>query len=86
MNICKGDEVLVICGKDKGKKGIVKIVFARTSLVLVEDVNRFKKAMKIGQNNNDNFVVKERPICSSKLKVIKKATKTYSKVKKEIKG
>jgi len=90
MNIHKGDEVVVICGKDKGKKGIVKVVFSKTSLVLVEGVNKVKRAMKIGQGNTENFVVKEKPIYSSKVKVVKKnKTNTESKggsAKKKIKG
>ena len=85
MNIRKGDEVVVICGKDKGKKGIVKVVFSKLSLVLVEGVNKFKRAVKINQNNNENFLIKERPIHVSKVKVIKKIEKEEKKSKKKIK-
>ena len=82
MNVNKGDEVVVICGKDKGKKGIVKMVFLKANLIVVEGVNKFKKAMKVNQNNNENYLIKERPIFPSKVKVINKAKKTtHSKVK-----
>ena len=75
MKICKGDEVVVVSGKDKGKKGVVQLVMAKSMLVLVEGVNKFKKAVKIGQNNNENFLIKERPMLTSKVKVLKKAPK-----------
>ena len=76
MNVNKGDEVVVIHGKDKGKKGIVKAVFLKANLIIVEGVNKFKKAVKVNQNNNENFLIKERPIFPSKVKVINKAKKT----------
>ena len=86
MKVKKGDEVLVISGKDKGKKGIVKTVLVKVSLLLVEGVNKYKKATKISQNNNENFVITERPISVSKVKVVKKAQKSVSKKgKKDIK-
>lgn len=91
MNVNKGDEVIVIRGKDKGRKGIVKAVFLKANLILVEGVNKFKKAMKVNQNNNENFLIKERPIFPSKVKVINRAKKTTpsktkgKNIKKEVK-
>ena len=43
-----GDEVLVLAGKDKGKKGIVSAM-AGTNKVVVEGVNIVKKHQKIYQ-------------------------------------
>lgn len=77
--ICKGDEVVVIHGKDKKKKGIVKSVFTKKNFIIVEGLNKFKKALKIGNGNNEHFVERERPIFLSKVKVIKKADKKSSK-------
>lgn len=86
MKVKKGDEVVVISGKDKGKKGVVKVVLAKVSLLLVEGINKYKKATKISQNNNENFLITERPIKASKVKVVKKSQKGVSKKsKKEIK-
>ena len=39
MKIKKGDEVLVVTGKDKGKKGKVMKVFPAHSKALVEKIN-----------------------------------------------
>lgn len=44
--IKKGDEVIVIAGKDKGKKGIVKKVLCHGRSLLVEGINMVKKHQK----------------------------------------
>ena len=46
MRIKKGDNVIVIAGKDKGSEGKVLRVFPHKSLVLVEGVNMQKKHQK----------------------------------------
>ncbi|OGZ10902.1 MAG: 50S ribosomal protein L24 [Candidatus Lloydbacteria bacterium RIFCSPHIGHO2_02_FULL_51_22] len=46
MNIKKGDNVIVMTGKDKGKKGKILRVFPKKSLVLVENVNAKKRHTK----------------------------------------
>lgn len=43
--IRKGDEVIVIAGKDKGKRGTV-LAWSGEEHVLVEGINRAKKHMK----------------------------------------
>lgn len=43
MKIKKGDNIIVIAGKDKGKKGKVVEAFPREDLVVVEGVNMRKK-------------------------------------------
>ncbi len=46
MHIKKGDTVIVIAGKDKGKKGKVLSVNTKTDRVLVENVNMVTKHQK----------------------------------------
>ena len=43
MKIKKDDTVLVIVGKDKGKKGKVRFAYPKKQLLLVEGVNFIKK-------------------------------------------
>jgi large subunit ribosomal protein L24 len=43
MNIKKNDTVLVIAGKDKGKKGKVRFAYPRQGKVMVEGLNFIKK-------------------------------------------
>jgi large subunit ribosomal protein L24 len=46
IKIRKGDEVIVIGGKDRGKTGTVKAVDPRRDRVYVEGLNIVKKAMR----------------------------------------
>ncbi len=45
-NIKKGDEVVVIAGKDKGRRGVVLKVLADEDKVLVENINMIKRHTK----------------------------------------
>ncbi|MFA5178342.1 MAG: 50S ribosomal protein L24 [Candidatus Paceibacterota bacterium] len=46
MKIKKNDQVLIISGDDKGKKGKVLKVSSKTNRILVEGVNMVKKHIK----------------------------------------
>jgi large subunit ribosomal protein L24 len=46
MKIRKGDNVLVIAGKDRGKKGKVRFAYPREQKVIVEGINFVKKHSK----------------------------------------
>ena len=46
MKIHKDDNVLVITGKDRGKKGKVRFAYPREQRVLVEGINMIKKHSK----------------------------------------
>lgn len=51
MKIKKNDQVIVITGKDKGKKGRVMRAFPKEQMVLVEKINYHKKALRRSQAN-----------------------------------
>jgi large subunit ribosomal protein L24 len=46
MKIHKGDTVLVITGKDRGKKGKVRFAYPREQKIIVEGINFVKKHSK----------------------------------------
>jgi len=46
MHVKKGDNVIVLTGRDKGKKGKVLQAFPKKNRVLVEGVNKVKKHQK----------------------------------------
>jgi large subunit ribosomal protein L24 len=46
MRIHKDDTVLVIAGKDRGKKGKVRFAYPRKNQVIVEGINFIKKHSK----------------------------------------
>ena len=49
--IKKGDLVVVIAGRDKGKQGRVLEVFSETDRLVVEGVQRVTKHVKAGQSS-----------------------------------
>jgi large subunit ribosomal protein L24 len=51
MKVKKGDEVLVIAGKDRGVKGKVISADPITNKVIVEGVNRVKKHTRLSTTN-----------------------------------
>lgn len=63
MHVKKDDTVLVITGKDKGKKGRVIASFPKENRVLVEGINMVKKHAKPSQTNPQGGIVnQEAPI------------------------
>ena len=46
MNLVKGDKVIVIAGRDKGKTGTIQKVIPEQNRVVVENVNVRKKCNK----------------------------------------
>ena len=51
MHVKKGDKVVVISGKDKGKEGTILEAYPKKELVLVEGVNYVKKHAQPSQDN-----------------------------------
>jgi large subunit ribosomal protein L24 len=56
--LLKGDQVQVISGKDKGKKGKVLSVFPDLKMVMVDGVNMVKRSTKPNQNFQGGIVEK----------------------------
>jgi large subunit ribosomal protein L24 len=57
MHIKKGDAVVVITGKDKGRRGRVLRVLPKADRVLVEGVNLIKRHTKPSQRNQQGGIV-----------------------------
>ncbi len=63
MKIRKNDNVLVIAGKDKGKKGKIRFAYPKNGRVLVEGVNFIKKHAKAtGQVRQAGIIEREEPV------------------------
>ena len=63
MKIRKNDTVLVIAGKDKGKKGKVRFAYPKKERILVEGINFIKKHSKArGQMRQAGIIDLEAPI------------------------
>ena len=63
MNIKKGDTVLIISGKDRGKEGTVSRALPQDSKVIVEGLNIVKKHVKPqGQGRPGGIIDKAMPL------------------------
>lgn len=71
MKIKKGDTVLIISGKDKGKKSKVLEAFPKESKILVEGINLMKKHQKPKRSGEKGQVIElPKPINVSNVKLI----------------
>lgn len=80
--IKKGDEVIVIAGKDKGKIGKILSLIDKGEKFLVEGINLVKKHVKANPNINERggIVSKPMPIHRSNVMVYDAASKKGSRV------
>ena len=69
-NIKKNDTVLVLTGKDKGKKGKVLRVIPKKDAVVVEKVNVAKKHQKPTRDFQGGIVEKPLPLKQSKVMLL----------------
>jgi len=58
-HVKKGDEVEVIAGNHKGKRGTVLSVNVGKSQVVVEGARKIKKAVRPTENNPDGGIVEQ---------------------------
>ena len=71
LHIKKGDEVIILAGKDKGQKGKVLKVFVKEQRALVEGANMVSKSTKPSAKHPQGGIVKqEAPIHISNLSLI----------------
>jgi large subunit ribosomal protein L24 len=80
--IKKGDEVIVIAGKDKGRKGVVLTVLSDGERLLVEGINTVKKHVKANPNTGERggIVIKTMPIHRSNIMLYDQASGKGSRV------
>src|SRR5271170_2599221 len=84
--IKKGDEVLVIAGKDKGRRGSVMEVIEgekrRGKRLVVDGINMVKKHVKANPNAGEQGGIKMKPksIDSSNVKIYNAATQKGDRV------
>ena len=57
MRLKKGDKVVVIAGKDKGKEGKILVVDRKNNKVIVEGINMITKHVKPNAMNQQGGIV-----------------------------
>lgn len=67
LKIKKGDHVIVLAGRDKGKHGEVIEVRPKESRALVRGVNMVRRHQKQSQSQDGGIISKEAPIQLSNL-------------------
>ena len=73
MKIRKGDTVLVIAGKDKGKEGTVERVLPKEEKVIVTGVNTAKRHQQARRANESSGIIdKDMPIHVSNVMLVHK--------------
>ncbi len=83
MKIKKGDNVIVIAGKDKGKTGIVEAIIKKDEMVLVDGVHVITKHQSNRRRGSQGQVIKKSaPIHVSNVMIVegKKPTRVGYRV------
>lgn len=85
MHVRKNDQVVVLAGNYKGKKGKVLKVFPEKHRIIVEGVNFIKKHSRPTQQNPQGGIIqKEGPIHVSNVMVICPKCSTPSRMGKQM--
>ncbi|KAG6492779.1 hypothetical protein ZIOFF_047744 [Zingiber officinale] len=72
--ILRGDNVMIIRGKDKGETGIIKRVIRSQNIVIVEGKILVKKHIKQGQGHEGGIFTIEAPLHVSNVQVLDPVT------------
>ena len=78
----RGDTVVVISGKYKGKQGRIKKILLDDDKVIIEGINLVKRHMKPNPRNQQGGIIeKEAPLWASKVMPLDPKTKKPTRVK-----
>ena len=80
MNFKVGDEVVVITGSDKGKKGKIIKTLRKENKVVVEGVHIVKKHQKPTGQESGGILEVEAPIAASNVMIIDPKTKKRTRI------
>ena len=86
MRIKKGDTVVVLAGKDKGKQGTVLKAMPKEDKVIVEGVNIQTKHQKQTQKEAAEIKHQEGPIHVSNVMLVDSKTKKPTRVGYKVEG
>lgn len=82
LRIRKGDKVLVLAGKDKGKTGKVITVNPDKGRALVEGVNMIKKSVRKSQQHPQGAILSQEALIHiSNLSLVDPASNKHTRIK-----
>ena len=71
MRIRKNDQVMVLTGKDRGKKGRVMKTYPEANRILIEKINYYKVAARRTQANPKGGIIQmEKPLSASNVQLV----------------
>ena len=70
QKIRKGDQVVVLAGKDKGRKGSVLQVFPKENRAVVSGINVVRRHQRQSANQEGGIISREAPIDMSNLALL----------------
>ena len=83
LHVKKGDTVVILSGKDKGKQGKIIEAQPKKSKIVVEGVNKVKRHAKPTQSTpQGGIIVKEAPVHSAKAMLVCPACDKPTRIKK----
>ena len=77
----KGDDVIVLTGRERGKRGVVRQVNPTRGTALVQDINISKRHFKPGRARQAGIVDVEQPIHLSNLALVDPKTSKPTRVR-----
>jgi large subunit ribosomal protein L24 len=86
FKVKKGDEVIVIAGKEKGKKGTITQVITSESRVVVGGINMVKRHTKASKTSAGGIIAKEAPLHVSNVSLIDTKSGKPTRVGYKIEG
>jgi len=87
MKLKKGDNVIIITGKDKGKKGKIVRVLPEKNKVVIEGLNMMKKSQRPRKSGEKGQIISiAMPIHASNVMIVDPKTGKGSRIGKKIIG
>lgn len=87
MKLKKGDNIIVITGKDKGKKGKIVRVLTQENKVIIEGINMMKKHQRPKTSNEKGSMKNiEMPINASNVMILDPKTGAQTRLGKKMVG
>ncbi len=80
LKLKKGDEIIVITGKDKGKTGKIVKMLPKNKKAIVADINKVKKNQKPDNNQAGGIIEKDMPIHISNIAYYDTSSKKAVKI------
>lgn len=87
MKLKKGDKVVVIAGKDKGKKGAIDRVYTKQNTALIANINMYKRHVKKNEQYPQGAIVDlPRPINVAKIMMVCPKCNKPTRLGKKVEG